>query len=99
MRWAKALHCFPDDFQCRLAVPALGNIAFQHVTFVINRPPKVVLFTIDLHKSLVQMPSPIRMCTKVLDPLLSDLGRKQRAETVPPEPDRFMADIDTALVQ
>ena len=50
-------------------------------------------FTVDLHKNLVQMPLPVRMSTKLLNPFLSDLSGKQRAKSVPPETDSFMADI------
>jgi hypothetical protein len=39
------------------------------------------------------------MSTKLLNPFLSDLSGKQRAETVPPETDSFMANINTAFVQ
>ena len=48
---------------------------------------------IDFHKYLVQMPLPVRISTKLLNPFLSDLSGKQWAETVPPETDSFMADI------
>jgi hypothetical protein len=33
------------------------------------------------------------MSTKLLNPFLSDLSGKQRAKSVPPETDSFMADI------
>ena len=42
---------------------------------------------------------PIRMSAKVLNPFSSDLHGKQRAETVLPEPDRFVADVDPTLMQ
>ena len=48
---------------------------------------------IDFHKYLVQMPLPVRISTKLLNPFLSDLSGKQRAKSVPPETDSFMADI------
>ena len=53
---------------------------------------------VDTHENLVQMPAPasIRM---VLNAPFSDLRRKHRAKTVPPEPYRLVADIDTALEQ
>jgi hypothetical protein len=28
----KALHCFPEEFQCIFAIPALGDIAFKHLS-------------------------------------------------------------------
>ena len=34
-----------------------------------------------------------------MDPLLLDLGGEQRAEPIPPEPHRFVADVDATLKQ
>ncbi len=45
------------------------------------------------------MPLQVRMSTKLLNPFLSDFSRKQWAETVSPESDSFMANINTAFVQ
>jgi hypothetical protein len=39
------------------------------------------------------------MCAKLLNPLPSDLHGEQWPKPVPPETDRFMADIDPAFVQ
>ncbi len=39
------------------------------------------------------------MSTRLLNPFSSDLRAKQRAEQVPPEPHRPMADLNAALVQ
>jgi hypothetical protein len=76
MWWTKALHCFSEEFQCRFAIPALGDIAFKHLALVIYGAPQVVRFTVDLHKNLVQMPLPIRMSAKVLNPFSPDLRGK-----------------------
>ena len=42
---------------------------------------------------------PFRLRTHPADPVSADLGRKQRAKSIPPEPHRFVADIDPTLVQ
>ena len=99
MRVAVTFHRFPEEFQCRFAIPSLGDIAFKHLTLVIYGAPQVVGFTVDLYEHLVQMPLPIRMSTKLLNPFSSDLSGKHRTKTVPPEPHSFVADIDAALVQ
>jgi len=99
MWWPKALHCFSKEIQCRFAIPALGDITFKHLTFVIYSAPQVVRFAVDLHENLVQVPLPIRMRTNLLNPFPSDLGRKHRPKPVPPETDRLMTDIDAAFVQ
>jgi hypothetical protein len=48
---------------------------------------------------LVQMPAPIQMSAKVLNPFSSDLRGKHRTKMVPPKPHRLVANINTALVQ
>ncbi len=65
---------------------------------MIDRPPKVVSLTIDLHGHLVEVPSP-STGSQTLNPALPDLRGKHRAETAPPKPNRFMADFDAAFVQ
>jgi hypothetical protein len=99
MRRTKTLHRFSEEFQCRFAIPALGDIAFKHLTLVICGAPQVVGFTVDLYEHLVQMPLPIRMSPKVLNPFSSDLRGKHRAKSIPPEPHRFVADIDATFMQ
>ena len=99
MWWAKALHCFSEEFQRGLAIPALGDIAFQYFSFVVNGPPEVVRFTVDFYENFIQMTLPIRMSTKLLNPFSSDLRGEQRPKAIPPKPDRFVADVDPALMQ
>ena len=53
---------------------------------------------VDTHENLVQMPAPVRI-RMVLNAPFSDLRREHRAKTVPPEPYRLVADIDTAFEQ
>ena len=99
MRVAVTFHRFPEEFQCRFAIPSLGDIAFKHLTLVIYGAPQVVGFTVDLYEHLVQMPLPIRMSTKLLNPFSSDLSGKHQAEPVPPKPHRLVADIDATFMQ
>ena len=56
-------------------------------------------FTVDPHKHVVQVPLPVRICAHLADPFLADLCGKQRAKSVPPTPNRFVADVDAAFVQ
>jgi len=99
MWWPKAFHCFSEEFQRCFAVTALCDIAFQHFAFMINGTPKVMPFAIDLHKNFVQMPLPVRICTHPVDPVSSDFRGKHRPKAIPPEPHRFVADVDADLVQ
>jgi len=66
---------------------------------VINRPPQIVCLAIDLDEDLVQRPPPVRVSTHSASPVSADLGGEHRAKSVPPEPDRFGADPDAALMQ
>ena len=54
--------------------------------------------TVDIHEHLVEVP-PQLAGPHALDPELSDLRGEHRVETMPPEPDGFVADIDPALVE
>jgi|GEM_PF-3456612 len=98
MWFAKALHCFSEEFQRRFAITTLRDKIFQNSPFVINGPPEVVRLAINLYKNLVQMPLPIRMGTHPTDKLLADLGGEQRAKSVPPKPHSLMAYFDPALI-
>jgi len=55
-------------------------------------------FTLDLHKNLVQMPLPVRICAHLADPFLANLCGKQWTKAVPAKSNRFMADVDAAFV-
>lgn len=99
VRFAVPFHRFPEEFQCGLAIAALCNEAFENFPFMINRAPKVVLLPIYFHEHFIQMPLPIRMSTKSLNPFSSDRRGKHRTKTVPPELHRFVADVDATFMQ
>ena len=46
-------HCFPEKFQCGLAIAALCDKAFQDLPFVIDRAPKIVLLPIYFHEHFI----------------------------------------------
>jgi ABC-type long-subunit fatty acid transport system fused permease/ATPase subunit len=58
---------------------------------------RIATYAVDLHERLIQMPPPLRIAAHVRDPPFSDLSGEHRAESVPPKPDRLMADVDPAL--
>ncbi len=61
---------------------------------------EVISHAVDLHEYLVQMPPPPPPARlHRLYPAFADLGGEHRTKPVPPEPDRFAAHIDTALMQ
>ena len=66
---------------------------------MINGPPEVVGFFSNLDEHLVRMPLPLRLCTKLLGSFPSDLGCEDRTKTVPPEPNRFMTDVNAAFTE
>ena len=89
-RLAIALHRFSYEFQRCFAISALTHITFQNFTFVIYGTPKVVPFSVDLHKDLIKVPLPIRMTACLVTSFPSNLRCKHWPEAVPPEPNRFM---------
>jgi hypothetical protein len=66
---------------------------------VIHSSPKIMSFSIDPHEHLVQVPLPIGINTELVDTLFADFGGEYRTKSVPPEADRFMADVDATFVQ
>jgi hypothetical protein len=75
------------------------NEGLQHFTLVINRAPQVVPLVVDLHENLVQGPLLIRVCTHFLDTFMVDFSGKNRAKSIPPASQSFVADVDPALAQ
>ncbi len=98
-RTTVTFHQFPEEFQCRLAIAALGDQGFEDLALVIDGSPHVIRLAVDLHEDLVEVPLPVRVGAHPLDPGLADIGGEQGTEPHPPKPDGFMADIDAALVQ
>ena len=77
----------------------LSDVAFQHLTLVIKRPPKGMRLAVDLYENLVQVPSTIRVRTHLLDTFTADFCGGHWAKSILPVPHRFVADVDAALVQ
>ena len=92
-------HRFLPEFKGRSLILALDDIAFQHLTFVINRTLKVMLLALNLHENFVMMPSPVRVTTRPIDPFSTDLRCEHRGKSVPPETDSFVVDINASLVR
>ena len=46
-----------------------------------------------------QAPPPVGVSPHAIDPLLADICGEHRAEPVPPQPHRLVADVDAALEQ
>ena len=53
----------------------------------------------DLHEHLIKVPPPGRKRAYSIRPLLADLSSEDRANPVPPEPDRLVAHLDPTLVK
>ncbi len=66
---------------------------------MIDRAPQIVSLPTDLHEHLVKVTLPLRTLPHALQPALADLVREVSAETVAPVANRFMANIDTAIVK
>jgi hypothetical protein len=92
-------HRFPEESQCRLAIPVFRDIGFQYLTFVIHSPPKVVRLTVDFHKDLVQMPLQFGVSLQLLNAFLSYLGGEHWTKSVSPIPNSFMTDINAAFMK
>lgn len=98
LRLTMLAHCVPEEFQRSLLIARPGDEAFKHLAFVVHRASKVMHLTVDLNEHLVEMPPPAARA-HALDAALSDLDRKNRPKSMPPEPDSLVAYVDSALVQ
>jgi hypothetical protein len=94
-----AFHGLPEEFQSGLAITALRDKAFKDFPLVINGPPKVVRLAVNLHEHLIQMPLPMYPSPHSINPSTADLSGKHRAKSVPPRPNRLMADVDAGFMQ
>ena len=93
------IHQLLHEGEGRSLVRGLLGKGFQHLGLVVDGAPEVVHLADDLHVDLVEMPPPMSEGPHPLDPLPADLGGEHRAEPVPPEPHRLVADVDAALGQ
>ena len=66
---------------------------------MVDGPPHVMGFAVDLHEDLVQMPLVVGVAAHPLDSGFADFRGEKRAKPHPPKSDGLMADIDAALVQ
>lgn len=66
---------------------------------MIDGAPQVMPLAPDLYEDLVQVPLPLRTLPHALRPALADIVREISAKMVHPVTDRFLTDIDTALVK
>jgi len=70
----------------------------QYFAFVINGTSQVVRLAVNLHEHFIQVPLPIGVCAGAGYVFCGFLQQKS-AQIGPPESNRFMADVDAALVQ
>jgi hypothetical protein len=92
-----ALQGFLDECQSGSFVTFLRNVAFENLTLVIHRTPQIMRFAVDLHEHLVEVPAPVAETPHPRTALTPDVGCEQRAEPIPPQPHRLVANVDAAL--
>lgn len=90
---------FLQEFLGCFLVTCLRHKVFQDYTFMIDGPPKVMPFTIDLHENLIKVSLPVRAAMHQLRSLLADLIHELRPKSLPPKAYCFIAHVDTALMQ
>src|SRR5271167_2670225 len=93
------LHDALEKLHRRSFVSLRGDHRFQDLAFVIDSPPEIAELSVNFHKDLIQMPTPLSEAAHVPYPPLSDLGGEHRTKPVPPKSDGLMADVDPPLGQ
>ncbi len=66
---------------------------------MVDRTPKVMRLSVDLHKHLIEVPAPLSVALYPADPIAFDVGREHRAEPIPPKPHGLMTNVDPSLEQ
>src|SRR5271157_6319275 len=79
-RSAIFLHDALQKLQRRSLVSLRGDHRFQNLALVIDSPPEIAELAVDLHKDLIQMPTPLGEAAHVRYPPLSDLSGEHRAK-------------------
>ncbi len=82
-----------------LLVALLGDIALEDLALLIDRAPQVVQLAVDLHVDFVEVPLPLPKTAHSTHPLALHIGSEQRPKSVPPQPNRLVANINPALSQ
>lgn len=77
----------------------LRDVAFEDLTFVIDRSPQIVTLSIDPHEDLIKVPAPVVKTLHSADPLSPDVSSEHRTEPVPPQAHRLVTYVDTAFEQ
>ena len=93
------LQGFLQKHQSRCFIALFRNETFEDLALVINRTPQIMTLAVDPDEHLVEVPAPVTKATHPIHPLAPDVGREQRAEPVPPQPYRLVANVDTQLEQ
>ena len=86
----------PKKVKRSLLSPSIGDAAIQHLAFVIDSAPYVMLDAIDLRVHLIQVPFPLGVLALESGALRSDLSGEDWTKAVGPNSHALMADIDTA---
>ena len=97
-RPAIAFHRALQKLQRCPAVPPLRDKNLKHFTFVVDSAPQIMSLAVDADEYLIKVPAPVRPIAAI-DAPPPDLGSKHRAETVTPETDRLVTDVDAAFEQ
>ena len=90
---------FSEEFQRGLAIPGLGDVAFQHLALMIDSPPQEMFDAVDFDENFVEMPAAMPECAHRLHPISTNLGCENLTKAVPPEAYRLMCDVDTPFVE
>jgi hypothetical protein len=94
-----ALERFLHESESGLLIPAVRDIAFEHLALVIDRSPEIVHLAVDFHVDLVEVPAPMTEASHAVYPLPADIAGKEWPKPVPPLAHRLMANVDAALEQ
>ena len=74
-----------------------GDVALQHLAFMVDRSPEIHHRAVKLDVHFVQVAPPVAEIAHRAHPLSADVAGQHRAEPVPPQPNRLVTYVDAAL--
>lgn len=77
----------------------LGDVALEDFTFMVDSTPPVMRLSIDLHKVLIDVPTPMSKLSHSRNALASNVSCKHRPEPVTLKTHRLVADVDLKFGQ
>jgi hypothetical protein len=93
------LQSFRHNGQGRRFIALFRDVTLRHLIFVIGGSPQIMHLAVDPDVHLVEALFPVTHTAHPVYALAVNIGCKQRTNGIPPEPHRFVTNVDPVLEQ